>query len=73
MLFRDYGLNDHAMQRFKAANRLGKNFYVRQDGTRSYFFSKGQFYYCKGDERGGNGSKSQELVQCRFDPWLPSG
>ncbi|XP_030226565.1 tRNA N(3)-cytidine methyltransferase METTL6 [Gadus morhua] len=40
VLFRDYGLNDHAMQRFKAANKLGQNFYVRQDGTRSFFFSK---------------------------------
>jgi hypothetical protein len=42
ILFRDYGLYDHAMMRFKAGNKLGENFYVRQDGTRSYFFSKGQ-------------------------------
>jgi len=41
-VFRDYGLYDHAMLRFKSGNKLGKNFYVRQDGTRSFFFSRGQ-------------------------------
>lgn len=37
---RDYGKYDHAMLRFKPGSRLGEDLYVRQDGTRTYFFSK---------------------------------
>lgn len=42
LLFRDYGLNDTAQIRFKPGNKIGDNFYMRQDGTRSYYFTTEQ-------------------------------
>ena len=41
LLFRDYGLYDHAMLRFGRGHKIADNFYVRQDGTRAYYFSEG--------------------------------
>lgn len=39
IMFRDYGLYDYAMLRFSTGHKLADNFYVRQDGTRAYYFS----------------------------------
>ncbi|KAI4364555.1 hypothetical protein MLD38_020629 [Melastoma candidum] len=38
LLFRDYGLYDMTMLRFKPDQRVGFQEYIRADGTRSYFF-----------------------------------
>ncbi len=43
VLFRDYGLYDHAMLRFSRGHKVEEHLYFRQDGTLSYFFSTGEF------------------------------
>uniref|UniRef100_A0A5S6QPS8 Methyltransf_12 domain-containing protein n=1 Tax=Trichuris muris TaxID=70415 RepID=A0A5S6QPS8_TRIMR len=40
VFIRDYARDDYAQKRFGAHQKLAENFYVRQDGTRSYFFTK---------------------------------
>lgn len=40
VLFRDYGLFDQAMLRFAPGHKIDTNFYVRQDGTRAFYFSE---------------------------------
>ena len=38
-MVRDYGVNDHSMIRFDPGYKIDDKFYVRQDGTRTFFFT----------------------------------
>ena len=38
-MVRDYGVNDHSMIRFGPGHKIDDKFYVRQDGTRTFFFT----------------------------------
>uniref|UniRef100_A0A1I8BS88 tRNA N(3)-methylcytidine methyltransferase n=1 Tax=Meloidogyne hapla TaxID=6305 RepID=A0A1I8BS88_MELHA len=40
VIVRDYGAFDHAMTRFGRNSKIDERFYVRQDGTRAYYFLK---------------------------------
>ncbi|CAM9405539.1 unnamed protein product, partial [Ectocarpus fasciculatus] len=40
LLFRDYGRFDEAQLRFRRGSKLSEHFYVRQDGTCSFFFQE---------------------------------
>uniref|UniRef100_A0A915K1P2 Methyltransferase-like protein n=1 Tax=Romanomermis culicivorax TaxID=13658 RepID=A0A915K1P2_ROMCU len=42
VIFRDYAENDHAMLRFNERQKISEKLYVRQDGTRAYFFSENE-------------------------------
>lgn len=45
LLFRDYGLYDMAQLRFKPGHKISENLYMRQDGTRAYYFSTEQMVH----------------------------
>lgn len=42
VFFRDYAIYDKAMLRFNEKSKIQDQFYVRQDGTRAYFFTKSE-------------------------------
>uniref|UniRef100_A0A6G1S8L3 tRNA N(3)-methylcytidine methyltransferase n=1 Tax=Aceria tosichella TaxID=561515 RepID=A0A6G1S8L3_9ACAR len=42
VFFRDYAIYDEAMLRFNEKSKIQNQFYVRQDGTRAYFFTKSE-------------------------------
>jgi len=38
-MIRDYAVNDYSMIRFEPGHKIDEKFYMRQDGTRTFFFT----------------------------------
>lgn len=58
LLFRDYCCGDLAASRFKQRSRIEEDYFVRQDGTLSYFFSDSRLNSIASEA-------GLELVECR--------
>ncbi|KAJ2958921.1 hypothetical protein NQZ79_g5557 [Umbelopsis isabellina] len=67
VLLRDYGRHDLAQLRFKAGRMLDKNFYIRGDGTRVYFFTSEELESMFTAQREGGDSPMFEVQQNAVD------